>query len=455
MTPRFRTDRSWRRPGDGRVVVAGSPLRLFRLTEGGAAVARTVEAGEPVTDLQARFLDRFVEAGALHPEYPTAPFTAADVTVIVPALHTVPDVVALCAGGVAGVVVVDDGSSPPLALPDGVPGNVRLVRLDANAGPGAARTAGLAEVSTPLVAFVDTDVEVPPHWLDALLPHFCDQRVALVAPRVAGCGGDTPLAQHDRRHSPLDLGDEPARVGPGTRVSYVPSAALLARTDALRAIGGFDAAMRTGEDVDLVWRLVEDGHRVRYEPSSVVHHRPRPSLASMLRQRRGYGRSAGPLAARHPGALAPVRMSAWSLAVWALVLARRPWSALAVALGTLGVFTRRVRDLPPAEAARLVLGGHVSAGRQLAEATVRVWWPVAVLLAVASRRARLPLLAAVVAPAATTAVRRRSPAPITDLPLQVLAEGAYAVGVWEGALATREPGPLLPVITKWPRRGDG
>ena len=46
------------------------------------------------------------------------------------------------------------------------------------------------------------------------------------------------------KHSPLDLGTEPARVASGTRVSYVPSAALVARTDALRSNGGFDDALR-------------------------------------------------------------------------------------------------------------------------------------------------------------------------------------------------------------------
>ena len=73
------------------------------------------------------------------------------------------------------------------------------------------------------------------------------------------------------RRSPLDMGDRPAEVQPGRRVSYVPSAALLVRRSALPE-DPFDPALRYGEDVDLIWRLIDAGWRVRYEPGVVVHH---------------------------------------------------------------------------------------------------------------------------------------------------------------------------------------
>ena len=41
------------------------------------------------------------------------------------------------------------------------------------------------------------------------------------------------------------------------------------RRAALEQLGGFAEDLRFGEDVDLVWRLVEAGHRVRYDPRSV------------------------------------------------------------------------------------------------------------------------------------------------------------------------------------------
>jgi mycofactocin glycosyltransferase len=432
-------------------VIAGSPLRLFRLSTGGAHVIELATTGEqPATDPVRRLLDRLVEAGALHPEHDAGLFTASDVTIVVPAFRELPTL-----PSDVHTVIVDDGSEPPLRLPPDAPPSVTLLRLTRNQGPAAARNAGLATVVTPLVAFVDADVELTDVWLAPLLAHFADERVALVAPRVAGADGPSSIAGYERRHSPLDLGAEAARIAAGTRVSYVPAATIVCRTQTVREVGGFDEAMRVGEDVDLVWRLADRGHRCRYEPTSTVHHRPRSTWSGLFRQRAGYGRSAAPLARRHRGALAPVRMSGWSAAVWALVAVRRPALATLVAGGTAAALARKLRDVPPQEAIRLTALGHLAAGRQLAEAVARVWWPIALLTAWMVPRARPAVLAALVAPAAIDAARTRTLRPLIDAPRRLVDNAAYGVGVWQGVLRQREAGPLVPRFTTWPRRGDG
>ncbi len=251
---RFSLDTSWQRYG--RVVIAGSPLTTFRLTSAGEAVAAAIEAGQDVpTSWSSRLIERLLDTGAIHPAVSgrSATFTTADVTVVTPRL-----------GGTAagdGRITVDDGSRPPV---DGA-----TLRLECNRGPAAARNAGRALVSTPLIAFVDADVDTfdqlgAGSWMLPLLGHFDDPLVGLVAPRVCGEPG-----------SPLDLGARPARVRAGTRVSYVPAAAVVVRAAAFDAVGGFDEALRLGEDVDLVWRLDQAGWRCRYEPSAVVWHHPR------------------------------------------------------------------------------------------------------------------------------------------------------------------------------------
>ena len=448
---RYRLDSSWRRAD--KVVIAGSPLRLFRMSTGGAQVIAMIEAGEaPDTPSIHQLLDRFVDAGALHPEPGPGPFTADDVTVVVPAHGPLPDGF-LDALGDLQTVIVDDASPTPLRVMPRL--RTTLLRHDTNRGPGAARNTGLAAVTTPLVAFVDTDVTLPPGWLEPLLNHFADDRVALVAPRVASAPGDSWIAGFEQRHSPLDLGDEPARIAAGTRVSYVPAAALVCRAGVVRAVGGFDAGLRFGEDVDLVWRLADAGHRSRYEPASVVLHSPRTTVSALLRQRFGYGRSAAPLAQRHPGALAPLRMSGWSIGVWLLLALRRPWLALGVAGGTAVALQRKLTDVPPAESARLVGLGHLAAGRQVASAITRVWWPIALLSAAFVRRARLPVAAALLLPAVVDAARPRSAQPLVDAPLSAAEQMAYGAGVWAGVVREREAGPLLPEFTTWPRRAGG
>ena len=453
---RYRLDSSWRRPAGGNVVVAGSPLRLFRLSTGGAQVAAMVEVGEaPDTAAVHQMLDRFVEAGALHPQHPTAPFRPAQVTIVVPAFGPLQvSLVEQLARHPGPVVVVDDAGPAPFGN-DAPTDRVQLVRHERNRGPAAARNTGLALVTTPLVAFLDTDVTPDGDWLLPLLTHFADERVALVAPRVMGAPGDTRLHEYEQRHSSLDLGDEPARIAAGTRVSYVPAAALVCRVAALRAIDGFDADMRVGEDVDLVWRLAAAGYRCRYEPAGQVRHTPRATISAWCRQRMGYGRSAAPLAQRHPGALAPVRMSGWSALAWVLLVARHPLLALGVAAGTSAALVRKLHDLPPRDAALLAARGHAAAGGQLADAVVRVWWPVAAVAAVFVPRLRPAVAAAFVLPAAVTAVRTRSAQPLADLPLSTLDRMSYGVGVWRGVVDERTAAPLLPDFTNWPPRAGG
>ena len=461
MTParslRVRTDPTWRRPSgppaDGKVVIAGSPLRLFRLSAGGAHVIALDETGEvPDTASIRQLVDRFIDAGALHPVPSGGPFTTADVTVVLPAHGGLPLAIGSLALAGLRTLVVDDASPAPLVAPEGI----TVLRRQVNGGPAAARNDGLDTLTTPFVAFVDADVTLPEGWLEQLLAHFADERVVLVAPRVASTPGPGLLAAYEQRHSPLDLGPDPARIAAGTRVSYVPAAVLVCRTEALRSLGGFDTAMRLGEDVDLVWRLGAAGHRCRYEPAVVVHHAPRTTVGGVLRQRFGYGRSAASLASRHPGALAPVRMSGWSALAWGLLVLRRPFLAVGIAASTTVALVRTLHDVPPAEATRLAARGHLAAGRQLARATTRVWWPAAVIAALFCRRARGPLLAAFATEAVARAIEQRSAQPLLDAPLALVDDAAYGAGVWAGVMAERRPGPLVPEFRNWPsRQRDG
>lgn len=409
---RYLLDRSWQR--FDRVVVAGSPLRLFRLTGGGAAVAERLEAGADVG--RSSLVERLLDAGAIHPDVsdvrdaaPVAPGVG-DVTVVTPQLGGEP------IGD--GRLVVDDGSRPPL------PG--AAVRLARNAGPAAARNAARPHVSTPLVAFVDADVGLDHdrRWLERLLPHFADPRVGLVAPRVVGEAG-----------SPLDLGPEPGRIRAGTRIAYVPAAAVVVRVEALDAVGGFDETLRVGEDVDLVWRLDEAGWWCRYEPAATVRHEPRPTVAARMRQHATYGTSAAPLALRHPRSLSPVHSNGWTAAAWTLAAAGRPVLGGGLAVGSAVALVGTLPDLPAGASLRLAMTGHLLAVRQYAAAIRRVWWPIVAVAALGSRRARL------VAAAALLAGGRATP---TDL--------AYGWGVWRGMRRHHTAIPIVPRLSSWPGR---
>ena len=99
--------------------------------------------------------------------------------------------------------------------------------------------------------------------------------------------------------------------------------------------------------VYLVWRLGEAGWRCRYEPAGEVFHEPRPDWSAWVRQRIDYGSSAAPLAHRHPGALAPIRMSGWSVATWVLAAVGRPLMGSVVGAGSAAALIRKLPEVPP------------------------------------------------------------------------------------------------------------
>jgi mycofactocin system glycosyltransferase len=444
-----RLDADAQRLDGGRALLAGSPVVLFRLGGRGQRVVDAMERGDPL-DADARpLVERLIDTGAAHPQPAASAGPGRDtVTVVVPALGPLPAELLAALGGTAGAVVVDDASVPPLHVE-----GTTVVRHPVNQGPAAARNSGLIEVRTELVAFVDTDCIPAPGWLDVLLPHFADPRVALAAPRVRSRHepGASALHRYEERRSPLDLGERPARVAPGTRVAYVPGAAFLARSDALRAVGGWETALRVGEDVDLVWRLHAAGWRLRYEPAASVVHAPRPRLRGFIAQRAAYGSSAGPLACRHGDAVTPVRAAPLSLAGWLVAAAGHAPAGTAIGLaGALPLAWRmRLGREGAATAAIVSAHSHLATGRQLAGAVTRPWWPLAAAAAIGSRRARTVVALAALVPALIDYVRTR---PVLDpgryLALRLLDDAAYGVGVWRGAAAAGTVIPFVPTITR-------
>lgn len=461
-------DDSLRVEGDGRTIVGGSPLRILRLSEAGRDRLDRWMAGEPVGDSLAdrSLARRLLDAGLVHP----VPIRSrrgdgghTRVSVVVPVRDDPTGLDRLLTSLAAWesdpeVIVVDDGSR------DGVShervttaAGGTYLRLRCSGGPGVARNAGLELTGTELVVLLDADVVLETGRLDDLMAHFDDPCVAAVAPRVRSRRGRSGvLAAYEELHSPLDLGPSPSSVGPGRRVAYVPAACLAVRTAALHDLGGFDPALRWGEDVDLVWRLSEAGHTVRYEPSVTVAHEPRRDLREWIRQRRRYGYSAAPLAARHPSAVAPVRLSAWSASAWAAAFAGHPVLGLGLATGSTAALVPKLEHLPGGTrlAVRLAGLGHLYAGVGLLHAATRAWWPVTVALGMARRKLAPSVVAAFLVPPFIEWVQGARPAgPIRTVALRVADDLAYGWGVWEGMVKARSWAAVRPDLVVWPDRG--
>ncbi len=452
----------------GATLVGGVPTRVLYLTALARALLEPDRAHRDRLVVRsaasAALAERLLEAGIADPvvaELPDPHGSAAGeplaaVTVVVPA-HDRPEAVARLLASIPAsvpVIVVDDASQRPTAVRRVVEQHGgRLIALRQNVGPAGARNAGLAAVTTPFVAFIDSDMVIDADTLPLLLRHFSDPRVGLVAPRVAGlepAEGPNWITRYEAARSSLDLGSEPANVRPGAKVSWLPAACLVARTEAIGI--GFTPGMRVAEDVDLVWRLVDAGWRVRYEPAVEARHEHRRTVLDWLGRKAYYGTGADDLAARHGDTVAPAVYTPWTLVFVGALLAQRRWS-LPVAVGAAAVAAVRIgsRLRPTPDRARIALRltgqGALAAAAQSAELLTRHWWPLAVVGSFASRRLRRATVVAAVADAVYE--HRRTETGMGLLTFAVarrLDDLAYGAGLWWGAVRARSIRALRPVV---------
>jgi glycosyltransferase involved in cell wall biosynthesis len=171
------------------------------------------------------------------------------------------------------VVVVDDASADDTALLAERAG-ARVLRLADQAGPAAARNAGIATARGELLVFTDADCFPAPGWLPALVAALdgADLAQGPVLPdpgvevgrfdRTLRLSGPSPLFETANLGVRRELAE---RMGGFT--PFVPAPGV--RGAGLRptvAEGHF------GEDATFGWAARRSGARLAFAPDAVVHH---------------------------------------------------------------------------------------------------------------------------------------------------------------------------------------
>lgn len=260
------------------------------------------------------------------------------------------------------VVVVDDGSTPPvadrlaaLAAPGGVPYRL-LVVAQPNGGPGAARRRAIELAHGALLVVVDDDMRVGPDFLERHLAlHPAGSRRVVLGRLRLEPGARLrlferfPLEQMEQLANGVASGHRRLR---GTDL-YTGNVSL-PRAD-YEAVGGFDPAFRLSEDAELGVRLERAGLEfVLSEEAASWHDSDHTSLAHWMRRSAAYGAADARVAEKHPGygdadpwrflfAVNPVSRPLLLLAAFAPGLARPlAWLAIRVALALSAVGLERV-----------------------------------------------------------------------------------------------------------------
>jgi len=193
------------------------------------------------------------------------------------------------------VILIDDGSTDETAEISARFPDVRTLR-QANQGLSAARNSGLQAARGPIVAYVDSDVFVDPHWLTHL--------VAQLEQSGAAAVGGPNVAPEDGRISACIAAapGQPMHVLESDQVAeHIPGCNMAFRREALEAINGFDPQfLKAGDDVDVCWRLQQAGHWITFAPGAFVWHHRRHAPRAYLRQQAGYGEAEALLRFKHP-----------------------------------------------------------------------------------------------------------------------------------------------------------
>lgn len=446
----------------GAVLVGGSPWRISRLSTQTRAIVLEIQSqgllGRPASDskdlaVYRELINRgfaFLMNGQNQNERTCE--------TVVPAMDR-PDLLERCLTSLAAadVTVVDDGSVDGTAIARVVRNcGFNLISLPVNVGPAGARNAGFHASNSEFVAFIDSDCTAPTGWPSSMLHHFEDPMVAVVAPRVVGRDvSSNVIERYERTRSSLDMGLQAELVRPGSRLGFIPSAAIIIRRS---AFVGFDERLRVGEDVDLIWKLVKSGWHVCYDPAVVVQHEIRATPKDWLIRKFQYGTSAPDLEVRHPGKLVPARLSAWNVTALVLLALGRPVMATSVTVAAAVTLGTSMKSVPQRSqlASRVVGQGLLAESASIGHLLRREWWPVgavAIALAPKSRMARMATITMLAPIAYEWITRERYLDPVRYTILRLVDDASYGSGVITSSLRAQNLAPLVPKVRfPWPKK---
>jgi glycosyltransferase involved in cell wall biosynthesis len=162
----------------------------------------------------------------------------------------------------------------------------------ARRGLSVSRNTALAQVSYSIVAVTDDDCLPDPGWISAIAHTFgAEPALDALTGRVLPLGPETPDTYAVAVRESLSRQDFvgktlPWIIGGGNNFAV--------KRDWFERVGGCDEHLGVGspgkaaEDVDLFYRLLREGAKIRYEPDVLVYHE-RTSKARRLATRWSYG----------------------------------------------------------------------------------------------------------------------------------------------------------------------
>jgi GT2 family glycosyltransferase len=193
------------------------------------------------------------------------------------------------------VIVVNDGSTDNTGE---IISDYKVIPITTeNRGLSNARNTGWQAATGQIVAYIDDDAYPDPDWLKFMAHTYLTTDYAAVGGFSPAPPGDGPIADC--------VANAPGRpvhvLLDNTDAEHIPGCNMSFKRDVLEAIGGFDPRYRTaGDDVDICWRVLEQGWKIGFHPGVLNWHHCRNSIMTYWKQQQGYGKAEALLEEKWP-----------------------------------------------------------------------------------------------------------------------------------------------------------
>lgn len=165
---------------------------------------------------------------------------------------------------------------------------LRLIKLDKNYGFADGYNKALDQLDHEYFVLLNSDVEVSENWLDSIYQQFENNSdIAAAQPKIkafnkksdfeyAGAAGGyiDYLGYPFCRGRILDaIEEDKGQYNQNAEVFWASGAALFIRSEIYKSIGGLDADFFAHmEEIDLCWRIKNQGYRIICDTNSTVYH---------------------------------------------------------------------------------------------------------------------------------------------------------------------------------------
>jgi len=208
------------------------------------------------------------------------------------------------------IILVDSSQdSTPKLVAANFP-QVKVIHREKKTDPGTARNLGLQHAQGDIIAFIDSDCDAAPDWLERIAAaHQSSYRV------VGGA-----VRNGNEKHSSVAWAGYLAEFReflpeqPKMEKAHIPTCNISYRRQIFETFGLFDGEFYPQEDLVFNYRLREKGERILFDPAMVVAHHHRTRWQDFLAHQRKIGNITARVLKQHlfPGSgIARRRQVAW------------------------------------------------------------------------------------------------------------------------------------------------